>query len=57
MDAAKLRERKAQLEKERETVRQQAQAQIDRLTGAIAMLDELIGLEVEQTHDEQPAAV
>lgn len=42
MDTEKLKARKAQLERERDEFARQAQAQIERLTGAIAMLDELI---------------
>lgn len=42
MDAEKLKARKAALEKERDEFVRQAQMQIERLTGAIAMLDELI---------------
>lgn len=42
MDTEKLKARKAQLEKERDEFAKQAQAQIERMTGAIAMLEELI---------------
>lgn len=52
MDADKLRARKAQLEKERESVRQQAQSALDRLTGALLLLDELIA-EVERDSQRQ----
>lgn len=45
MDTDKLKERKAELEKQRDEFAKQAQAQIERLTGAIAMLDELIAMD------------
>lgn len=53
MNAAQLKERKAELEKQRDEFAKQAQAQIERLTGAIAMLDELIALaEVQQANEK-----
>ena len=45
MTIEKLKERKAQLEKERDDFVRQVQSQIDRYVGAIAMLDEIIAIE------------
>ena len=42
MTAEQLRAKKAQIEKERDDFVKQANAQIERLTGAIILLDQLI---------------
>lgn len=52
MDIDKLKARKAQIERERDDFLRQAQAQIERMSGAIAILDELIA--GEETVQPEP---
>jgi hypothetical protein len=55
MDPTKLKERKAELEKQRDDYARQAQAQIERFSGAIAMLEELIAQAEHPPAPEVPA--